>query len=209
MEKIVIIALIALFAFVVNIVIKSNKNGDTEGTLDYKAKFKNYFSDKSEPKRGANGETIRLARWTVHVLDKNGDAIKSKPIDFSGRRSFSIGYDERCNLSIDSKYVSNIHLRVACDGTGYFAKDAGSTNGTYIGNKNVRDMSFPLKDGLVVYLADVPICFTESLIKPKNIVPNFKKFIDDSGNTKNYDPYKKIIASNYVNKDEFDMEVTR
>ena len=70
-------------------------------------------------------------------------------------------------------------------------------------------MSFPLKDGLVVYLADVPICFTESPIIPKNIVPNFKKVIDDSGNTRNYDASKKIIVSNYVNKDEFDMEVTR
>ena len=209
MEKIIIIALLALFAFVVAIVIKNNKTAVNGNTPVNKTKIQSFFSNHHESKRGTSGETIRWPRWSVHILDKNGNAIKSEPISFSGRKSFSIGYDERCNLTIDSKYVSNIHLRVAYDGSGYFAKDAGSTNGTFIGNKEVGDMSFPLKDGMVVHLADVPICFTESLLMPKNIVPNFTKNVDVPGNTKIYDASKKIAVSDFVDKDEFDMEVTR
>ena len=72
-------------------------------------------------------------RWYLEAIaDANGEwmaAIDAVP--------FVIGRDEDCNLKLTSKWVSRCHSEIRKSGDHLWIRDLGSTNGTFVNNKQV------------------------------------------------------------------------
>ena len=95
----------------------------------------------------------RIARW---CLESTSDP-KNKwvfPID---RLSFTIGRDKDCNLTLGSKGVSRQHAQLNISGDMLWIRDFGSTNGTYLNGKLIKE-SEALTIGDIVQIGTVGFC---------------------------------------------------
>jgi hypothetical protein len=77
---------------------------------------------------------------------------------------FSIGRCETSNLRIDSAQVSREHAQIYQRGNIWTIRDLGSTNGTKVNGKAVRE-SF-LSDGDILMIAETEITFVASSVTP-------------------------------------------
>lgn len=68
---------------------------------------------------------------------------------------FQIGRRPGLSLAISFATVSSAHAEIDRDGDGVFLRDLGSTNGTFVNGKQVKDKE-RLRDGDLIQLADVP-----------------------------------------------------
>lgn len=111
--------------------------------------------------------------WFVCQIDKFGRPMSSYVPIFSEYGSFSSGVftigRHNCDYTItNSLFVSPTHLIIAEDANGFYCVDHNSLNGTTVNNKAVKTKLY-LDDGMITYLADVPILFTKN--EPKNKHP--------------------------------------
>jgi hypothetical protein len=77
---------------------------------------------------------------------------------------FSIGRCETSNLRIDSAQVSREHAQIYQRGNIWTIRDLGSTNGTRVNGRSVRE-SF-LADGDILMIAETEITFVASSVTP-------------------------------------------
>jgi len=55
-----------------------------------------------------------------------------------GHGGFEIGRSSRSDLAIDQESISRHHARITFDGKGHVIEDLGSTNGTFVNDKNLK-----------------------------------------------------------------------
>lgn len=217
MEKTLIIIAILFFVFVIGKNHFDRKKSDSEPANENKNNnafnFRNIMginnsSSSESPDR--TDKTIVLSPWMVYVLDKEGNIVDEREMNVTEAKPFSIGYDDDCDLVIKSKYVSSVHLRVGKDSQGYFAKDNNSSNGTFVGDEEIRGTSFPLEE-MLVYVADVPIYFKKrNNDRPKVDPKFFRNEADDSSKTKNFDEFNKTKSWKSKKREESkDAPLTR
>lgn len=77
---------------------------------------------------------------------------------------FKIGRGETCDLRIDSAQVSREHAQIYQRGGIWSIRDLGSTNGTQVNGKPVRE-SF-LSDGDILLIAETEVTFVVSSVTP-------------------------------------------
>lgn len=77
---------------------------------------------------------------------------------------FRIGRCETCDLQIDSAEVSREHAQISKRGNIWVIRDLGSTNGTQVNGKTVRE-SF-LADGDILAIAETEVTFVASSVTP-------------------------------------------
>jgi hypothetical protein len=77
---------------------------------------------------------------------------------------FRIGRCETCDLQIDSAEVSREHAQISKRGNIWVIRDLGSTNGTQVNGKPVRE-SF-LADGDILAIAETEVTFVASSVTP-------------------------------------------
>ena len=74
--------------------------------------------------------------------------------------SVTIGRDPTCTLSLADSELSSQHAEVRVDGTGAFAIDKGSTNGTTVnGDKLTPGVPHPLRDGDMIKLGSTELLY--------------------------------------------------
>lgn len=197
MTKLILIAAIIIAVFI----IVSNLSH----SLDFTEVFVNAGTDKSDrsPKKPKikirkpdTTATRVFPRWSVCILDQAGRII-TRPQEIilkdkgNGIRAFSIGSGNSDDFIIkSSEFVSKTHLIISEDSNGFYAKDNGSLNSSYIKGMPVTN-AFDLEHQLVVYLADTPICFfknalKQDIIKPVDMtVDNNLTFSEEKNDNKN------------------------
>ncbi len=70
---------------------------------------------------------------------------------------FTIGRNESCCLAVPSNRVSRDHAVLRREGGGYFLKDLGSTNGTFVNGERITEIR--LRDGDLILFGDAEYCF--------------------------------------------------
>lgn len=95
-----------------------------------------------------------FSEWTNHVPAKlvplgGGTEVRIDKTNFKLGRS-----PQRADYCIANKSVSNVHATIIKNGTEYFLKDNGSTNGTFLNDRRVESSAVPvrLKNGDVIRL---------------------------------------------------------
>ena len=64
-----------------------------------------------------------------------GDKFKGK--GFTLGDELTIGREERCDLTLEDAYVSQMHARIFSRGETFVVEDLGSTNGTYLNQRRI------------------------------------------------------------------------
>jgi pSer/pThr/pTyr-binding forkhead associated (FHA) protein len=60
---------------------------------------------------------------------------KGKGFDLGSE--LTIGRADKCHLSLDDTYVSQVHARIYAKGDAFILEDLGSTNGTYLNRRRI------------------------------------------------------------------------
>lgn len=126
-----------------------------------------------------NGESIKkteLADNQTFILNK-ADKIAVSVIEDTGLSDekiilesiyeLTIGRDMNCNIVFSNKRVSNNHAKIYKIGNEYHISDIGSTNGTYVNNRLIRDVILKKNDEIVI--GKYTIEFTGKELKFRNV----------------------------------------
>jgi hypothetical protein len=94
-------------------------------------------------KKERDAKTARGAKPPVrkHLLLRAG----APPIELAPGATFTIGRQQTCTLPIPSNRVSRLHAEIRWQGESPILCDKGSSNGTYVGGKPVKE--HPLASG--------------------------------------------------------------
>src|SRR5215217_2761091 len=65
--------------------------------------------------------------------------VRTETTDQLFHASFRIGRAEDCGLRIQNDFVSRYHAEVVCDGTNWFVRDLGSSNGIFVSGVRVPE----------------------------------------------------------------------
>ena len=115
-------------------------------------------------------ETKAMNLWAVQLLDVGGDVIRMKEIDCL-EKDFTIGKSAESDLVLDNSEVSKNHAYVTVNSDGvYLLVDDRSLNGTFIDKKRIEQE--PLRDGMTVYFASVPVRFIRLDPFKNNVIPD-------------------------------------
>jgi DNA-binding NtrC family response regulator len=76
----------------------------------------------------------RPGTFTLRIRRKQGEESVTFDAD-----EVSIGKDEENALVLDDRFVSSFHARIARTGRGFWLRDLGSTNGTFVNGAKVRE----------------------------------------------------------------------
>lgn len=137
-----------------------------------------------------NGELIKKAKIAdnqTYILSKSeriavsiiaDTAINKEKVALEAVDEITIGRDSGNNIVFSNKRVSNNHAKIYKTGNKYHIADIGSTNGTYVNNKIIRDVV--LKDNDEIVIGRYTIVFTENELLFKNVgrellIHNIKK----------------------------------
>jgi len=80
------------------------------------------------------------------------DVKNAYPLD---REVIVIGRGAKCNISIDDLYMSTQHAQLWQEDEEWYVADMGSTNGTYINGKKMKDKPLILDDGDTIKVGQV------------------------------------------------------
>jgi EAL domain-containing protein (putative c-di-GMP-specific phosphodiesterase class I) len=96
---------------------------------------------------------------------------------------FTIGRDEKCELTLESRDVSRYHAQLNVSGDMLWIRDSGSTNGTFINGKRIAE-SEALAHGDILQIGQVGFCvlsMEEERLPGDNEDANKTAFLDTSG----------------------------
>lgn len=127
----------------------------------------------------ADNQTFILSKTekiALSIIEDTGlcrDKIALEAID-----ELTIGRDKKNNIVFSNKRVSNNHAKIYKIGNEYHVSDIGSTNGTYVNNKLIRDIILKENDEIVI--GRYTLIFTGKDILFKNVgvellIHNIKK----------------------------------
>lgn len=127
----------------------------------------------------ADNQTFILSKTekiAISIIEDTGlskDKIVLDSID-----ELTIGRDTKNNIVFSNKRVSNNHAKIYKIGNEYHISDIGSTNGTYVNNKLIRDVILKEKDEIVI--GRYTLIFTGKELLFKNVgrellIHNIKK----------------------------------
>lgn len=89
---------------------------------------------------------------TIQLVDGDG----KRPFKRIKKGTYRLGRDAECELQIDNSSVSRIHGLLCVAGALWYFKDLGSTNGSWINEKEVEvDQVYPVLSGDFLQVADV------------------------------------------------------
>lgn len=81
-----------------------------------------------------------------------------KPVVTIGRKSDN-------DFRIDNPAVSGHHARVVKEGDSFIIEDLGSTNGTFLGTKRIKEQV--LADGMEITIGKYVLCFMSEAVQPE------------------------------------------
>ena len=73
----------------------------------------------------------------------------------------TIGRSAKNNIDIQDPFMSSEHAAIMHEDNGYFLKDIGSTNGTYVNSNKVQYSSVQLKNGDKVQFGQLNFLFVD------------------------------------------------
>jgi anti-anti-sigma factor len=94
-------------------------------------------------------------------------STKGRLVELSGAR-LVIGRDQSCHLRLGSATVSKLHAAVERRGASLFVRDLGSTNGTVVNGRLVRDYEVEVKDADRIQVGPIVITVCISPEKPQS-----------------------------------------
>jgi DNA-binding NtrC family response regulator/pSer/pThr/pTyr-binding forkhead associated (FHA) protein len=96
------------------------------------------------------GQGLRPGAFLLRLRGKEGEKVLSLDAD-----EVSIGKDEENQVVLDDRFVSSFHARIARTGRGFWLRDLGSTNGTFVNGARVREGE--MEPGAVVRVGETEI----------------------------------------------------
>jgi anti-anti-sigma factor len=101
-------------------------------------------------------------------------AAKGRPIGIYGPR-FLIGRDRSCHLRLGSAMVSKLHSSIEVRDGRVFVRDLGSTNGTIVDGRTLRDAEAEILDGARIQIG--PVVCTLAVGEDKALAGPVEKMI--------------------------------
>jgi len=81
-----------------------------------------------------------------------------EPVRITGERSLLIGRSRGCDLQIPDSDASRRHAEIYRSEGGYFLRDLGSTNGTYVNGRPVREHRLEPGDRIQISGSEMTFC---------------------------------------------------
>lgn len=98
-------------------------------------------------------ETEPAVAWLDSTPREGQEPIRAE----LAKLPFTIGRNESCDLTIESARISREHVRIEGGPGGYFVRDLGSTNGTFVNGVKIKDSA--LNDGDLLMVANYGLTF--------------------------------------------------
>ncbi len=76
-----------------------------------------------------------------------------------------IGRSKKCSIFINDNFMSHSHSRIFKEDDGFFIEDLGSTNGTMLNGKAVKEEALELLDGDKICIGQVEFLFLRPEVK--------------------------------------------
>jgi pSer/pThr/pTyr-binding forkhead associated (FHA) protein len=89
-----------------------------------------------DPRRLQDGEVYMSAPWR---LVSDGSWLPGKTFVIPAERSVTIGRTEQCDITIPGTHLSRRHTELCIQGSKMFIKDLGSSNGTFLNEKQITE----------------------------------------------------------------------
>ncbi|RYY73955.1 MAG: FHA domain-containing protein [Gammaproteobacteria bacterium] len=89
-----------------------------------------------DPRRLQEGEATVSAPWR---LVSDGSWLPGKTFVIPAERSVTIGRTEQCDITIPGTHLSRRHTELCIQGSKMFIKDLGSSNGTFLNEKQITE----------------------------------------------------------------------
>ena len=89
-----------------------------------------------DPRRLQDGEVYLSAPWR---LVSDGSWLPGKTFVIPAERSVTIGRTEQCDITIPGTHLSRRHTELCIQGSKMFIKDLGSSNGTFLNEKQITE----------------------------------------------------------------------
>ncbi len=89
-----------------------------------------------DPRRLQEGEAPISAPWR---LVSDGSWLPGKTFVIPAERSVTIGRTEQCDITIPGTHLSRRHTELCIQGSKMFIKDLGSSNGTFLNEKQITE----------------------------------------------------------------------
>jgi pSer/pThr/pTyr-binding forkhead associated (FHA) protein len=89
-----------------------------------------------DPRRLQEGEAQMSAPWR---LVSDGSWLPGKTFVIPAERSVTIGRTEQCDITIPGTHLSRRHTELCVQGSKMFIKDLGSSNGTFLNEKQITE----------------------------------------------------------------------
>ena len=142
---IVLGAFLVIALIVILVMMNKNRNPDAAAVVKGPV-------DKSEEE----GTMVRMVGHRLIRLHGGVKVGSEMPII----SNVTIGRDPTCTLSLADVELSSQHAEVRIDGTGAYAIDKGSTNGTTVnGDKLTPGVPHPLRDGDMIRLGSTELLY--------------------------------------------------
>lgn len=90
----------------------------------------------------------KTEKIAVSIFEDTG--LSKEKIKLDSVDELTIGRDAKSNIVFSNKRVSNNHAKIYKIGNEYHISDIGSTNGTYVNNKLIRDVILKENDEIVI-----------------------------------------------------------
>jgi hypothetical protein len=142
--------LVLLWVFVLTAVAVLRRDLAARGAVQTERKRRSREPVPARPQAAAAApaESPRGSRPTRLVVTAGPLTGTSLPL---GASSILIGRAPSCTLVLDDDYSSSRHARIFPQGDSWFVEDLGSTNGTFLGDRQVSGPT-PLQPGVGVQI---------------------------------------------------------
>lgn len=91
------------------------------------------------------------------------------PVPVTGERSVVIGRSRQCDLRLAHSDASRRHAEIYKTSDGYFLRDLGSTNGTYVNGSAIREHQLEPGDRIEVSGCEITFCVITPEFEPSSM----------------------------------------
>lgn len=98
--------------------------------------------------------------YTIEVKDAPEDTGISRGSFFLVHKILLIGRNVDCDITIKDPYISGIHAKLYTRDNKLYIEDLGSTNGTYVNGKKIKNLEM-LEEGDLIEVGRVVFKVTE------------------------------------------------